>query len=35
MRRDYENPKKTGEFRLEQRAYYIPYHSLEAALDGV
>ena len=34
MQRDYENPKKTGDKRLEQRAYYVPYHSLEAALAG-
>lgn len=33
MIRDYENPKKTGENRLAQRSYYIPYHSIEAALS--
>lgn len=31
--RQYENPEFTGENREEQRAYYIPYHSLKAALN--
>ncbi len=32
--RDYENPEKTGDKLLKQRAYYIPYHSIETALEG-
>ena len=32
--RDYENPLRLHENREKQRAYYIPYHSLEAALGG-
>lgn len=32
--RIYENPEKTSENRQIQRSYYIPYHSLEAALEG-
>lgn len=32
--RIYENPEKTSENRQPQRAYYIPYHSLETALEG-
>lgn len=31
--RQYENPKFLGEGRLEPRAYYIPYDSLEGALS--
>lgn len=32
--RHYENPRMTGEKREAQRAYYIPYESLEKALSG-
>ncbi len=32
--RFYENLLKTSENREPQRAYYIPYHSLESALEG-
>lgn len=34
MMRHYENPKTVGENREKQRAYYIPYESLEKALSG-
>lgn len=32
--RDFENLKKLGENREKQRAYYIPYDTLEGALSG-
>ena len=32
--RKYENLKQTSENREPQRAYYIPYDSLEKALEG-
>ena len=32
--RDYERLDKLSENRLPQRAYYIPYDSLEKALAG-
>lgn len=32
--REYENLKKISENREKQRSYYIPYQSLEAALEG-
>ena len=32
--RHYENILNTSENREEQRAYYIPYESLEKALEG-
>lgn len=32
--REYENPQRTSDKRLAQRAYYIPYATLEQALEG-
>ena len=32
--REYENVKKISENKEPQRAYYIPYESLEKALSG-
>lgn len=32
--KEYENPQRTSDKRLPQRAYYIPYATLEQALEG-